>query len=305
MTDVLAIMLVKDEVDIMADVLRSAREWCREIYVLDNGSSDGTWELLQELAVRGPGIVVAGRRDVPFQDGLRAEVFEQFRDRARPDTWWARLDADEYPVVDPRPVLDATNPWFDMVDGSMYQYYLTDLDAEDYEADPTEWLSRPVHHRVRWYANNWAEPRFVRHRATSRWVDTPWPRGPLRTSPVSVPIRHYQYRSPQQVQRRIAIRRATSAFPHEKAGVSDWTPDTDGEAESWRSRVKDHRTLTLDDGVSPLLGAGVTSGRAVPAAPRVVATGASRIRWTLWALREGALLRGVPRGWLLRTGGTQ
>ena len=35
-------MLVKNEVDIVGYVLKKAQEWCDKIFILDNGSTDGT-----------------------------------------------------------------------------------------------------------------------------------------------------------------------------------------------------------------------------------------------------------------------
>ena len=43
--------LVKNEADVLQETLVSALHWCDDhIYVFDNGSNDGTWELVQELA---------------------------------------------------------------------------------------------------------------------------------------------------------------------------------------------------------------------------------------------------------------
>jgi hypothetical protein len=40
-----ALSIVKKEVDILQDTLIAAVQWCDHIYVLHNGSNDGTWEL--------------------------------------------------------------------------------------------------------------------------------------------------------------------------------------------------------------------------------------------------------------------
>ena len=53
--------VVKNEADIIEQTLRSAATWCDWIYVLDNGSSDGTWEKVQRLA-RGLPAKEPGRR---------------------------------------------------------------------------------------------------------------------------------------------------------------------------------------------------------------------------------------------------
>src|ERR1700751_529863 len=45
-----ALCLVKNEVDVLQESLISALNWCDQIYIFDNGSNDGTWELVQKLA---------------------------------------------------------------------------------------------------------------------------------------------------------------------------------------------------------------------------------------------------------------
>src|SRR3712207_3029361 len=120
----------------------------------------------------------------------------------------------------------------------MYQYHLTDLDVLAYEREPFAWSQRRLQDRIRWYTNDWTETRFVRHASAGAWTDTGWPEGPLRTALATVPIRHYQYRSPEQIDRRLAVRRATSIFPHEKReGDSSWHGGNQMKVASWRDRV--------------------------------------------------------------------
>ena len=45
-----AICLVKDEDDIIAYTLEKALVWADYIYVYDNGSTDRTWEIVQNLS---------------------------------------------------------------------------------------------------------------------------------------------------------------------------------------------------------------------------------------------------------------
>jgi glycosyltransferase involved in cell wall biosynthesis len=64
---IFAIMVVKNEVDIIAHTLRAASEWCDQIYVLDNGSDDGTWEVVEQMARENRAIVAHGRRIVAVE----------------------------------------------------------------------------------------------------------------------------------------------------------------------------------------------------------------------------------------------
>ncbi len=47
--NIFAIMLVNNEADVVKSGLESATTWATKIFVLDNGSTDGTWENLQSL----------------------------------------------------------------------------------------------------------------------------------------------------------------------------------------------------------------------------------------------------------------
>src|ERR1700720_3827340 len=85
--------IVKNEADFLKECLTSALHWCDHIYVFDNGSSDGTWELVQEFGNREPQIVPYKQEDGLFSGALRADIFNAFRSNATLQDWWCRLDA--------------------------------------------------------------------------------------------------------------------------------------------------------------------------------------------------------------------
>ena len=45
-----AISLIKNEADIIEKNLIEASKWCDKIFVYDNGSTDGTWEIVKSLS---------------------------------------------------------------------------------------------------------------------------------------------------------------------------------------------------------------------------------------------------------------
>src|SRR5687768_2343461 len=97
--------VVKNECDIIEQALRAASVWCDAIYVLDNGSTDGTWERVQDLARDLPKVIPFLKDSRPFDDGIRNVIFRQYRSRAKADDWWCILDADEFYIDDPREFL--------------------------------------------------------------------------------------------------------------------------------------------------------------------------------------------------------
>ena len=92
-----SLLLVKNEVDVIAASLKDACRWSDKIIVIDNGSTDGTWELIQQLAQTYPQIIPWLRYEGPFHIGLRAKAFKAFRHKMTCNDWWnVRLDADEF-----------------------------------------------------------------------------------------------------------------------------------------------------------------------------------------------------------------
>ena len=86
-----SLLVVKDEADIVGLSVTDACRWSDKVIVIDNGSTDGTWELLQRLAAEEPKIVIYGRRDGPFHIGLRAEAFRAFLAWSKSIPCWIRL----------------------------------------------------------------------------------------------------------------------------------------------------------------------------------------------------------------------
>jgi hypothetical protein len=237
---IFGITAVKNEVDIITHTLRAAAEWCDAIYVLDNGSDDGTWELVKRMARENPAIVAHGRSSEPFTDFLRASLFNAYRDRARTGDWWCRLDADEIYVESPRAFL-AKVASYDVVWAIHLQYYFTGNDLAQYEKNPQLYCdSMPPTERLRYYMANASEPRFFRHRTKLRWEVGAWPAHCGTVCPKRILVRHYQFRSPTQMQTRVGTRavvaqRGGQQFPH-------WVEM------DWRSLVCEAVNLHYDSG---------------------------------------------------------
>ena len=213
------ICLVKNEADIIEHTLTEALRWCDYIYVFDNGSIDGTWDIIQKMAASVANIVPFKQDERPFDNSLRAEVYNHFSDRAAEGDWWCRLDGDEVYVDDPRHFLCDVPSAFHVVWAVHMQYYLTPDDAERFSASLSE---RPVMNAAnlpRSYAANASETRFFRHRHRLRWRSGAWPRHLGLVYPKRIRVKHFQYRSPAQIQLRLdtrhrAIQQGTPDFPH-------------------------------------------------------------------------------------------
>jgi glycosyltransferase involved in cell wall biosynthesis len=289
--------LVRDEADIIRQTLVAASEWCDAVYVLDNGSDDGTWELVHALAEELPIVVPHARDPRPYTPALRGELFRAHQHEAASGDWWCILDADEQYIDHPRAFLAGIPRRYGQVWSASFEYYFTDLDVARYREDPTRYGDDvPVEEKCRYYINNWSERRFFRHTPRLQWKDDDWPEPLGHVFRKRIRLKHFQYRSPQQIQRRIDTRRAAlgyGRFLHE--GLPNWAEamidpaqaafarsDSSFAPSSWTERVLDHRLLLEDTGEG---GYEIDEPQLTPI-PRP---------WPGWARRLRRLARGLHR----------
>ncbi|WP_306906552.1 glycosyltransferase family 2 protein [Arthrobacter pascens] len=263
---------MKNESDIIEQTLSDALRWCDEIFLLDNGSDDDGWQRVQSMSKLEPRIIPVGCDLTPFHDGIRARLYNANAAKAAGGDWWCRLDADEFYVDDPREILVKTPDEYFSVWSASISYYFTDIDAERYFASPDLFNDDvPITEKCRYYLNHWSEPRFFRHDPTIGWqhTDGGFPRAVWSrpAAPMRIPIRHFAYRSPTQIQKRLDTRRTSPGMPSEFSHemVKEWamsvtqvrnvgyfagTPD-ETVPDSWKSRIVPAAALDYDahDGV--------------------------------------------------------
>jgi len=256
-----AVCIVRNEADVIEECLRAACAWCDHVYVLDNGSTDDTWRIVQSIAREVPAVVPWKSDPVPFSDGLRSAIFHEFRAASRCGDWWCRLDADEFYVDDPRVFLQKVPGKYDVVWTATFSYYFTDKYAEEYRRAPERYADDvPVQDKIRHYVNHWSEPRFFRFREGLVWAERDGFPSFVTTAPaypVRIWIKHFAYRSPAQIERRLADRQeaiSRGVFIHE--AVADW-----GQAVA---AVKVNRSML--DRAAPEFATGSWEERIVPAA---------------------------------------
>lgn len=213
-----AICVVRDEGDVIGASLEAGLEWAHTVHVLDNGSTDGTWETLRRIAQDEPRIQLLGQHLGSFSNALRPRIATRLFDQAELGDWWAWLDADEFFLDDPRAVLPRVPLRYGVVHSASIEYYFTDRDLQAYESDPQQYAATWTPDTPSRYVAAWGEARFFRHVPGVPWsvVEAQAP------APVRIRLRHFQYRTPPQIDRRLRARLDHEQFLHETS--TGWSP---------------------------------------------------------------------------------
>ena len=221
-----SLLLVKNEADIIRESLLAAAEWSDKVIVMDNGSQDGTWEIVQELAIQHPHIVAFMQYTGGFRIGLRAKAFKAFRHEMTCNDWWCvRLDADEFFSEDPRTFLAQIPKKYNAIKKISTDYLLTKEDILSHTFTGDFAIDRQ--YITHYLPEKRKERRFMRHSPWLVWSEKwryPHPIG--RTAKACIAVDHYQYRSPQQMEKRFLTRQQAKkdgcgSFLHENG--TDWT----------------------------------------------------------------------------------
>lgn len=220
-----AICIIKNEADIIVETIEHALAFCDNIFVFDNGSTDGSYEKLLKKASQDSRVVIVEHSDEVYRNQFRNRVYNKLHDRFSADDWWYILDADEMLAEDPRPMLElAAKKRKTQMRVWQAQFYFTNKDLENYD---TEDHSQNVSQRRRYYRINWREPRFFKNSPTQKWPEDisgkvpPFCHKLYRPSPI---CRHYAERTPEQIKQRREIRLSNPySFLHVKnKSDSDW-----------------------------------------------------------------------------------
>jgi hypothetical protein len=225
------LMLLRDEIDIIAQNLDHLLTWIDTLFILDMGSVDGTWDIVQDYARRDKRIVPFFSKPIVYDDNLRCMLFAEYRSRFAPGDWVMKIDADEfYHVTPPDFVKQRLSPGDTAAHLQWYFFRLTRQEVADYESgrvDVTEDRKRPISDRRRYYKiSTYAEPRLFRYRRTIQWPqNASFPFNAGFVSRHRIPIRHYPHRDPPQMERRFKLRAAMMKLKAHAGGhwnLEDW-----------------------------------------------------------------------------------
>ena len=231
-----SICVVKNEADIIEACIKAALAWSDRIVIYDGDSTDGTWQKV--MAMKSERVIPWKQDGKVFQESLRAEAFHAFRGGATGGDWWCHLDADEFYIDEPKQFLRKVPRSYHVVWGLFIEYYLTESDVAsiDFSQSVERVLPQLRHYR----AMN-SEPRFFRHRDRLQWSrNEGWPRHMGRAWPDRIRFRHFKYRSPQQIERRLITRQ-----DNRSRGFPGWQNSLH---RTWRDALADPSSTHVDRG---------------------------------------------------------
>lgn len=228
-------MMIRDEEDILAEVLHNHSVFCSDILVLD-GTTDPRAQSISEKICRQSPLVRAYWRDtdtgyeIPLRDGARRFLLEQSRRLFGTNNWHAVLHGDELWGMDPRPIL-AQDRRPVALRTKLFHFF-------PHVTDRATWFFEPGKTSIEKLATWYMEPGIPEDRLFFDTGDKSYDEHRhSRTVPPGLDvldsdliIKQYNYRSPHQAHLR-AVSRAANRWQHNHyqhliAGEADFFVDT-------------------------------------------------------------------------------
>lgn len=234
-----ALMLLRDEEDILPESLTHLLTWVDALHIYDLGSTDATWDIVQDFAARDRRVIPYKREPTVYADSLRSVLFAHCRDRFETGDWVAKVDADElYGTPPPTFVRERVQPFEGIVYLQWYFFRLTSSEVAGYRSGSIslpEDRRRPISERRRFYkVSRYSEPRLFRYRESMRWpAEQGWPYNAGIIARERIPIRHYPHRDTLQMKRRFQLRSAIMSLGGRTGDhwrLADWQGDVVNDA---------------------------------------------------------------------------
>lgn len=224
------ILLTRDDEDIIDQCISHALKWCDYLYIYETGGFDRTWDIVNSWSNKDARISCFKNVDgqALMESGLRAYVFEKYRNNIKQGDWIVQVDSDEFYDISPREFTQLNIKSNEsVIFNCTYEFRLLKSEVERWKETPRAIEERilPIKQRRKYYnILRHSEPRLFRYRDSMKWP--PWNAYPYNVGYVAkrrIPVRHYPQRDPIQLKKRWALRNilASQADPNWKHWQSD------------------------------------------------------------------------------------
>lgn len=230
------IWVAQNEADIIGETLNHIRKMgvYEKIFFYDLGSTDNTLEIAKDYTdiLHEP-----QRLNEHYSGWLRVDLMRRNESYLKPGDWLAIIDSDELYHENPLDLIELAEKEEALgIEGEFIQFQFTDVDQEHLSDED---VSKSINERLLYYLINWSEKRFYKYLpgkgADGHIIDL---NGKLCSK--RLPIRHYPYRSPKQIQNKISGR-----LENRRIGGN---PQLQFFSEHWYDYVIDHHLLYKFDG---------------------------------------------------------
>ncbi|MFX0200134.1 MAG: glycosyltransferase family 2 protein [Candidatus Hodarchaeota archaeon] len=206
------VCFAKNEEDIIADSVTHAADFCDRVFVVDNASTDRTWEIVKKLKLAN--LVPVCSKDFIFRDYLRLRFMETRKEELGLDNWWYIFGADEFLLEEPlEAITQAEEEGADCIAVERINFLITKDEVRDaLQSGRLEtWRDRKYYvpydsGEVRFYKNT----KFVDYGICDNV-----PLGLTKECSRRLPMKHYPYRSLAQLKKRIYTRYGNREFESE------------------------------------------------------------------------------------------
>jgi hypothetical protein len=206
------VCFVKNEEDIIADSVTHAARFCDKVFVVDNASTDSTWDIVKRLGLEN--VVPVCSKDFVFRDYLRLRFMDTKKEELGLNNWWYIFDADEFLLEDPfEAIAKAENEGADCIAIGMVNFYITIDEFRQMQKSGREETWRDRKYYILYESG---KVEFIKN---TKYLDYGVydiiPLGLTKECSRRLPIKHYPYRSLTQLEKRVRTRYGNPEFESE------------------------------------------------------------------------------------------
>lgn len=209
---IFGVCFVKNEDDIIADSVTHAAQFCDKVFIVDNASTDRTWDIVKGLDLEN--VIPVCSKDFVFRDHLRLRFMETKKEELGLDNWWYMFDADEFLIQDPFDAIAvAEEEGADCIGVEIINFLLTKDEASEGKENGRHESWRDRKHYVLYASGT------IKLFKNTRYIDygicASIPLGLTKECSRRIVMKHYPHRSLTQLEKRVYTRYDNPEFESE------------------------------------------------------------------------------------------